>query len=113
MQGCVLWGFEQPATQQLSAILSRIAESEDSQLTCLHISGISWAAVSPELVARAALRLERLRQWFSAETENRFSRLKNVSAFRNLISRDYINRKVKKRGCIKSIGFNFFDESLL
>ena len=63
LQGCVLWGFDQPATAQLSAILSRIVETEDCRLASLYISGLSWAAVNSDLVARAALRLQRLRQW--------------------------------------------------
>ena len=68
LEGCVLWGFDQPATLQLNAILSRIIETEDSLLSSLYISGLSWSAVSADLVARAAIRLERLRQRLSEQT---------------------------------------------
>ena len=75
LQGCVLWGFDQPATPQLNAILSRIIETEDSLLSSLYISGLSWSAVSADLVARAAIRLERLRQRLSEQTSAVFMAL--------------------------------------
>ena len=75
LEGCVLWGFDQPATLQLNAILSRIVETEDSLLSSLYISGLSWSAVSADLVARAAIRLERLRQRLSEQTSAVFMAL--------------------------------------
>ena len=75
LEGCVLWGFDQPATLQLNAILSRIIETEDSLLSSLYISGLSWSAVSADLVARAAIRLERLRQRLSEQTSAVFMAL--------------------------------------
>ena len=39
LEGCVLWGFDQPATLQLNAILSRIIETEDSLLSSLYKPG--------------------------------------------------------------------------
>ena len=75
LEGCVLWGFDQPATLQLNAILSRIVETEDSLLSSLYISGLSWSAVSADLVARAAIRLERLRQRLSEQTSAFFMAL--------------------------------------
>ena len=75
LEGCVLWGFDQPATLQLNAILSRIIETEDSLLSSLYISGLSWSAVSADLVARAEIRLERLRQRLSEQTSAVFMAL--------------------------------------